>query len=315
MLLLKLHLGLTPWYLRDTLEARDIGAQAKFAEDLGYQSFWLPESHFTQGYSVPDPLMVLASAATVTKTIKLATTSYLLPLRRPLLAAEQVAVLDQLSGGRVILGIGRGYAPQLFDTFGVDRSRKRALLLDCLNTMKAAWQGELPGSDSAAKSVAPETVQKPHPPIWVAAFGPKALQQAGALGAPYLASPGEPIQRLIDNYELHQQACKDSDLPTPSEVPIMRTMFCSDDSNQVNQLRERLESNPIINTRSTSSNSETLAVDDWCILGDSKFVRDKVQQYQEEVGMTHLIATRLRIGGVPEELLKTSLERIAATLL
>ena len=110
-----LHLGITPWRL-NAPSAASIGEQALFAEQHDYQSFWLPENHFGEG-ALPDPLMLLASAATTTHRIQLATTSYLLTLRNPLQAAEQVAVLDQLSGGRVLLGVGRGYAPEMLRAF------------------------------------------------------------------------------------------------------------------------------------------------------------------------------------------------------
>ena len=72
---MNLHLGITPWRL-NPLSAASIGEQAAFAEQHGYQSFWLPENHFGEG-ALPDPLMLLASAATTTQRIQLATTSYL----------------------------------------------------------------------------------------------------------------------------------------------------------------------------------------------------------------------------------------------
>ena len=99
-----MRLGLTPWDFDDR-SAAALSQQASRAEALGYESFWLPENHFNPG-AIPDPLMLLAAVAAATKRIQLATTSYLLPLRNPLQAAEQVAVLDQLSGGRVLLGVG-----------------------------------------------------------------------------------------------------------------------------------------------------------------------------------------------------------------
>ena len=97
-----LHLGLTPWTFPMGRSAAELAGQARLAEQLGYESFWLPENHFTGEGAIPDPLMLLAAVAAATEHIRLATTSYLLPLRHPLQAAEQVAVLDQLSQGRVI---------------------------------------------------------------------------------------------------------------------------------------------------------------------------------------------------------------------
>ncbi|MDA1074507.1 MAG: LLM class flavin-dependent oxidoreductase, partial [Proteobacteria bacterium] len=135
-----MHLGLTPWDFKDA-SAAGLTAQAQFAEACGYESFWLPENHFNRG-AIPDPLMLLAAVAGGTSRIRLATTSYLLPLRHPLQAAEQVAVLDQLSGGRVILGVGRGFAPDMLKAFSVRPKEKRALFEVCLATMMLAWSGE-----------------------------------------------------------------------------------------------------------------------------------------------------------------------------
>ena len=132
-----LHLGLTPWLAPIGRTAAELARQAARAEAWGYRSFWLPENHFGEG-AIPDPLMLLGAVAAVTETIKLGTTSYLLPLRHPLQAAEQVAVLDQLCEGRVILGVGRGYQPALFDAFSVERAEKRAIFAECLAMMRAA---------------------------------------------------------------------------------------------------------------------------------------------------------------------------------
>ena len=81
-----LKLGLTPWSFADP-GAAALTAQAAYAESLGYDSFWLPENHFNPN-AIPDPLMLLAGVAAGTARIRLATTSWLLPLRNPLLAAE-----------------------------------------------------------------------------------------------------------------------------------------------------------------------------------------------------------------------------------
>ena len=161
-----LHLGITPWRLNPP-SAASIGEQAAFAEQHGYQSFWLPENHFGEG-ALPDPLMLLASAATTTQRIQLATTSYLLTLRNPLQAAEQVAVLDQLSGGRVLLGVGRGYAPEMLRAFHVPVAEKRRIFAWTLDLMQQAWQGEaisLDGNPDNAVTVYPLPVQQPYPPI------------------------------------------------------------------------------------------------------------------------------------------------------
>ena len=100
-----LEIAVTPWSLSTLGAADELTSQAEIAENLGCHSFWLPENHFGDARSIPSPLMLLAAVAARTRSIKLGSTSYLLPIRHPLQAAEEVAVLDRLSGGRVILGV------------------------------------------------------------------------------------------------------------------------------------------------------------------------------------------------------------------
>ena len=118
-----MKIGLTYW-LVDELSAHSISSQARFGESLGFDSFWLPENHFNE-IALPDPLMLLSAVSATTSSIKLGTSSYLLPLRNPLMAAEQVAILDNLSQGRLILGVGRGYATGTLKAFNVKPQEKQ----------------------------------------------------------------------------------------------------------------------------------------------------------------------------------------------
>ncbi len=307
-----LHLGLTPWLAPIGRRADELSRQAELAEAWGYESFWLPENHFGEG-AIPEPLMLLSAVASATTRIKLGTTSYLLPLRHPLQAAEQVAVLDQLSSGRVILGVGRGYMPALFDAFNVVRAEKREIFAESLAAMRAAWCGTALSEDPNI-SLWPRPVQQPHPPIWVAAFGPKALQQAGTLGMPYLASPMESIATLAANYARHAQACRAADMLVPDIVPIMRTLFISDDTAMLDDVRTRL-SEQVATMRAQASgvmrDRLPASVDEWGLIGTPAQVRDGIARYRDELGMTHLIATRLRIGQVAPDALVRSLRCLA----
>ncbi len=307
-----LHLGLTPWLAPIGRRADELSRQAELAERWGYESFWLPENHFGEG-AIPEPMMLLSAVAGATRTIRLGTTSYLLPLRHPLQAAEQVAVLDQLSNGRVILGVGRGYQPALFDAFNVIRSEKREIFADSLATMRRAWRGEAIGGD-ANVSLWPRPVQTPHPPIWVAAFGPKALNQAGTLGLPYLASPMESFEVLVRNYARHAEACRQAGVAVPGVVPIMRTVFVSRDGAQLDRVRDalatqvatmRAQANDTMRTRMPET------VEEWGIVGTPEQVLARISEYRSRLGMTLLIATRLRIGGIDAQALEDSIHTLA----
>lgn len=301
-------LGVTPWLPRER-SAAGLSRQAAQAEAWGYHSFWLPENHFNPG-AIPDPLMLLAAAAAGTSRIRLATTSYLLPLRHPLQAAEQVAVLDQLSEGRVTLGVGRGYAAAVLKAFDVDPREKRSLFQASLTAMRQAWSGEPVEVNGDRVVLDPLPVQKPHPPIWVAAFGPKALTQAGTLGLPYLASPVEPLAVLERNYRRHRDAVVESGLDVPAEVPVMRAVFVSEAPAEAAAVRVALEEQ----ARSVGRLPEGAALDDWCIVGDAGYVGERVNEYRERLGMTHLIVSRLRLGGMDEARAGRSVARVAELL-
>jgi alkanesulfonate monooxygenase SsuD/methylene tetrahydromethanopterin reductase-like flavin-dependent oxidoreductase (luciferase family) len=307
-----LKLGLTPWHPRER-SAAGLTEQARFAESLGYDSFWLPENHFNQD-AIPDPLMLLAAVAAGTSRIRLATTSYLLPLRNPLQAAEQVAVLDQLSNGRVILGVGRGYAPHMLRAFNVAPRDKRTLFEAGLGRMILAWSGapvRIDDESGAEVVLDPLPIQRPHPPIWVAAFGPKALAQAGRLGLPYLASPLETLESLEQNYARHRTAVEEAGLPAPDQIPVMRTLFVTDGERETRTLRETLQAQ----ARSLAGVAEDAAADAWSIVGEAGYVRERVTAYRQQLGMTHLIVARLRVGGLDSARLARSVARAAEVLL
>jgi len=278
------------------------------AEAWGYDSFFLPESHFAGAHSIPDPMLLLAAVAARTSKIKLGTSSYLLPIRHPLLAAEQIATLDRLSGGRLILGLGRGFQAGMLEAFGVTQSDKRTKFEDSLQVMLAAWRGEYVGEPKRLLELSPQPQQLPHPPLWVAAFGPRAIAQVGSLGLPYLASPVETLAELERNHRLHRDALGEAGQKIPREVVIMRTVFISEDEEACAGVRAKLADAEGVR----HAHSEEADIDDWCMLGTPDKVREDIARYQQTLGMTHLIAVRPRVSGVAEELNRTSLQTLQA---
>ncbi len=295
-----MRFGLTPWSFND-LRAQSLAGQARIAEDLGYDSFWLPESHFTEG-ALPDPLMLLAAVATQTERIRLGTTSYLLPMRNPLQAAEQVAVLDQLSGGRVLLGVGRGWSSPMLRAFNVAPKDKRSLFEAHLSTMIRAWSGEAINAHTEPPLVLnPLPVQRPHPPVWVAAFGPKALAQAGSLGLPYLASPMETLSDLRANFDLCDAAAREAGRAVDKLRPIMRTIYISRSRSETQAIRNHLT------TLGRPRRDPNVAVEDWALIGDKRYVADRLAEYESTLGATLCVATRLRIRQADESRLLESM--------
>ena len=102
---------------------RDALALARAAEQAGFDAFWVSEHHGLPDGYLPSPLVLLAALATGTETITLGTGLALAPLHHPLRLAEDAAVVDHLSGGRLLLGLGLGYAAHEYTAFGVDTAR------------------------------------------------------------------------------------------------------------------------------------------------------------------------------------------------
>lgn len=282
-----LKVAVTAWAPKSGWRVDDLCSQAEQAERLGFHSFWLPENHFGDQRSIPSPLTLLAAVAGRTRGIKLGSSSYLLPIRDPLLAAEEVAVLDQLSGGRVILGVGRGLQPAMFKAFGVDARDKRTLFKQKLEFMLKAWRGEPIYDDAAGTLIylAPLPLQRPHPPVWVAAFGPLALEQVARLGLPYLASPLETLEVLSKNYQRHGHVVDVEGAGPVTTVPVMRALFITDKPALARDVRLQLQQ-----TFPKASRQGQVAVDEWAIVGDRHYARDVLGDYVQRLGITHLIA-------------------------
>ncbi|MEX2489100.1 MAG: LLM class flavin-dependent oxidoreductase [Pseudomonadales bacterium] len=299
----ELEIGVTAWKFGT---AAELAEQGEIAETMGFHSFWLPESHFAGEASIPAPLMLLAAIASRTSRIRLGSSSYLLPIRHPVQAAEEVAVLDRISGGRVILGVGRGYQDAMFTAFEIPAKDKRKQFKKNLEIMISAWQGEpIAFEDGEPVQLGPRPIQVPHPPLWVAAFGPLAIKQAGSLGLPYLASPVETMNTLVRNYQQHRQFAADCDHKPVTAIPVMRTVFISDKPRITKLAKEQLHKEAAHRMREPASDP-----DQWALIGDRAYVTDKLAEYTEALDITHLIA-RNRIPGLDKHEHIRSLEQLA----
>jgi alkanesulfonate monooxygenase SsuD/methylene tetrahydromethanopterin reductase-like flavin-dependent oxidoreductase (luciferase family) len=202
----------------------------------------------------------------------------------------------------------------------VPAAEKRDRFEANLRAILAAWRGEPiafeeDGAGGAPKPLllAPLPVQRPHPPVWVAAFGPRAVAQAGRLGLPYLASPVEPLARLAENYARHRAALPASARGAPLAVPVMRTVFASRDPSCLREVREGLARQAEALARAASPALRRAAqggVDEWAIVGEPAAVADGIERYREELGITHLVV-RAQIPGLPREQAEASLALVA----
>ena len=157
--------------------ARSLDLMAE-AERLGIDSIWLSEHHqFDDGY-LPQPLTMAAAVAARTERVRIATAILIAPLRAAAQIAEEAAVVDVLSNGRLTLGFGAGYVNWEFDLFGADRSRRYTATDDRVRDVS-----RLLGPDG---TITPPSVQRPVP-IWLGYQGPQGARRAGRLGVGLLS--------------------------------------------------------------------------------------------------------------------------------
>ncbi len=170
-----------------------------YAEDLGFNSVWVPEHHFGVFGVLPSPSQFLTFIAANTKRVKLAPATVLLPTSHPLRMAEEYALLHLLSGGRAIFSAGRGYDEREYDAFGIDFHKSQEIFFESLDIIKKAWttQGEISYNGKFYKfpslSLTPEIRGGDYPDIYVASFSRPSLEKAAKIGenvifAPFAAS-------------------------------------------------------------------------------------------------------------------------------
>jgi natural product biosynthesis luciferase-like monooxygenase protein len=157
------------------------------AESLGFDSTWPAEHHFSEYGFCGSPQLTLAAIAERTSRIRLGTGVVVLPFHHPLRVAEDFAFLDQLSDGRVSLGLGRGYQPTEYKGFGVDQTASREIFNEGVEIIRQAWTQERVNFKGIHYNiedleVRPHPFQKPTPPMYSAVLSPESFRMAGRSG-------------------------------------------------------------------------------------------------------------------------------------
>ncbi len=193
------------------------------ADDLGYQSAWLLEHHFTRYGLCPNTLTFAGYVLAKTKRIKVGSAVVVLPLDHPIRIVEQTNMLDHLSKGRYLLGVGRGYFPKDFEAFGVDASKSHALQTEYVDIMRQIWRdgtAKWDGEHITLPDVTPYPQQwtKPAPPIYGVGQSPSTIEWAASRGIPLLMALYGSIEQIRSNVELYNQVAEDNG-HDPDSIP------------------------------------------------------------------------------------------------
>ncbi|MEE4185301.1 MAG: MupA/Atu3671 family FMN-dependent luciferase-like monooxygenase [Gammaproteobacteria bacterium] len=222
---------------------------AKFADQHGFSSIWTPERHFHEfGGLYPNPAQTATAVAMVTENLKLRAGSVVTPLHHPARIAEEWAVVDNLSGGRVGIAFASGWQPRDFllkpENFG-----NREVMFETLEQVQRLWRGEEvefpgPNGQSFPARTLPQPIQK-ELPFWLTAAGsPETFRSAGALGAGLLTHLlGQSKEELAEKIAIYRQARRDAGHEGDGHVTLMLHTFIGDDNETVREtVREPMKS-------------------------------------------------------------------------
>lgn len=219
----------------------DTLAEIELADALGYHCAWLVEHHFMRGYShCPKPELVLAAAAQRTRMIRLGHAVIPLPLHHPVHVSERVAVLDILSGGRLEVGIGRGFSPREYDAFGAPMGASRELADEALAILRASFRRRPVSHDGShyrldALDILPHALQQPHPPLWTAAVSPETYAWAAERELGVLAGPFKPWFMVKHDIASFRESWKSVAAP---RIGMTIGVLCLDDGQRARRLAQ-----------------------------------------------------------------------------
>jgi alkanesulfonate monooxygenase SsuD/methylene tetrahydromethanopterin reductase-like flavin-dependent oxidoreductase (luciferase family) len=204
--------------------------QIELAEQWGLDLCWFTEHHFIEDGYLPNFVPVAGAAAARTTRLRFSTDICLMPFRHPLRLAEDLAILDNISNGRMELGAGMGYAAHEFAGFGIPRTRRVSLTEEAIEVLRLAWSGEpftFQGKRWSFRDlrVTPEPVQPGGPPLWIA-----ATSRAGALRAARFDTnllPQGPRHAVLDPWQAELRATGRD--PNGYRVGLIRGVFVTDD--------------------------------------------------------------------------------------
>lgn len=304
--------------------------QIALADDLGYESVWLTEHHFDYyGGTLPNPAVFGAAIAQRTRRIRIGVAVSVLPLHNPLLVAEDYAMLDVLSAGRLDFGVGRGSVPAEYAQLGISTEQTAEIMVEATELITRAWRDddfEHRGRHFSYPRIAllHRPVQRPHPPIWVGAVrSPETFEWAGRNGfhlmvLPYMFPP-EVLTKQIELYHAAaQQAGHD---PSALEIFAKFHVFAAETAAEARRFAAPAYANY---QRIAGARSGKAEPDYWragtsydqhfadfkVIAGGPADCIERIRYWRETLGITHIGGT-FHFGGLSQEATLRSLDLFA----
>ncbi len=231
------------------------------AEAMGFHSLFLVEHHFTGVAQVSASINLLTYLAARTSTIRLGTAVIVVPWHNPVLLAEQAATLDVLSNGRFDFGVGKGYRPKEFDGFCIPIAEATERFEEAMELVKKSLTSDTRFSHHSKRwdfediIVEPPPIQKPHPPLWLAAGRPESITKAAADGYCLLLDQFATFEVTLERFRTYRDAVEDSGRAfDPMTVGVARGLqIVRDDDERAQAVERRMQALERMNRHATSA--------------------------------------------------------------
>lgn len=307
----------------------DLGAKleelvdlTRLARDLGYDSIFGIQ-HYLASLRTPQPLLVLARLVDHSGDMRLGTGIYVATLTHPVQVAEETATLDQLSGGRLVLGVGAGYRANEFAAFGIDPTTRGPRLVETIELVRSLWSGETVHHDGRFFHVDGERacvlpVQRPGPPVWVGANAEKTIRRAARIGDAWLASPNVKPRWAAGHLDhFRDEAAAVGRDPDTLEAPILRELYIADTDEEATRDVEAYLRDEYLAYSAYDLDYFRDMFDDLrrkaFLVGSPDTVAEKVEELREG-GFTTIIF-RTFWSGMPHRMARRTVERFAAEVM
>lgn len=292
--------------------------QTEAADQLGYESVWYAEHHFSEYGILTSPQILLTAAAQRTKRIRLGVSIVTLPFHNPIRIAEDYALLDVLSNGRLNLGLGSGYLPHEFAGFKVDGKDKVFRFNDALAVIEKAWTGEKfshEGEYFQFTDVQLQVIPKQEQvPIWIGTLSSRGAEFVGKMGysimgVPYVASNSlAELKQVIDGYkQAYREAGHDE---RKINIPLALHTYVAETREEAVRIAKP-HLNLYLETRQYGKGAqfEDLEAREQLLVGTPEDVIRMVKKY-EEIGCDHIMML-MNFGGLPHEKVLASMELVS----
>ena len=317
---------------------REALEQVRLMRELGFDSVWLGQHYLSTPYQMWQPMPALARLAAEAGDMTVGTNIFLLTIHNPVESAELAATLDVVTDGRFVFGVGLGYRPEEFDAFGIPlagRATRFEELLTAVGRLLAEDEVTMHGRyvrlERARMTIAP--VQRPRPPIWLAATGDRAVARAAHMADGWVMNPVTTMPTLREQTGVYRRALAAAGKGEPASRPIMREVAIGRTAGDALDRarpwllpkygsyaqwgldkpvggRDGIAGAP---AGGPADELEALARDRF-IWGSPAECRAELERYRAELGVDHFIL-RLSWPGMPQKEAQRSLELLGAEVL